>query len=47
MKPGAGGIKANARAQVPQKQSYGKKTPAKKPGVTEGRPKRGKSPFGK
>lgn len=47
MKPGSGGVRANARAAAPQRTFYGKKTPAKKAGVSGDRPKKGKSPFGK
>ena len=53
MRPGSGGINANAKGSVAQRQSFGKgkaapKVPAKKPGVTRDtmRSRKG-SPFGK
>ena len=46
MKPGSGGVKANAKGYPPQRTSY-PKSPAKKPGMSGDKPKRGKSPFGR
>lgn len=47
MRPGSGGVRANVKGMAPQKTSYGKKSPAKKPGVSGDKPKRSKSPFGR
>lgn len=38
---------AAARGNAPQKQFFGKKSPAKKPGVSGDKPKKGGNPFAK
>lgn len=48
MKPGSGGINANAKGAERQRTNFGKKSPAKKPGLSGDKPKRGgKNPFGR
>jgi hypothetical protein len=48
MKPGAGGIKANASGEANLRQGYGKgKTPAKRPGMSGDKPRGKSSPFPK